>query len=46
VQYLLVGTILVLILRVPLRMLGRWLERKGRDIERNRRDGKRGEDLP
>ncbi len=31
-----IATVLALIIRVPMRRLGRWLERKGRDMEGGR----------
>jgi hypothetical protein len=32
----LIGTAIVLLLGFPLRRFGRWLQRKGRDLERKR----------
>jgi hypothetical protein len=39
VAVFLIGTAIVLLLGFPLRRLGRWLQKKGRDFERNREDG-------
>jgi len=33
---LLIGTAIVLLLGFPLRKLGRWIQRKGREIEKGR----------
>jgi len=35
----LIGTAIVILLGFPLRMFGRWLQRKGRDLERKRDEG-------
>ncbi len=40
-QAVVIGTVIVLLLGFPLRKFGRWLQRKGRDVERNREDGVR-----
>lgn len=37
----LIGTAIVVLLGFPLRRFGRWLQRKGRDVERNREDAGR-----
>jgi hypothetical protein len=37
----LIGTAIVVLLGFPLRKLGRWLQRRGRDVERNRKDAGR-----
>jgi hypothetical protein len=37
----LIGTAIVVLLGFPLRKLGRWLQRRGRDVERNRDDAGR-----
>jgi hypothetical protein len=37
----LIGTAIVVLLGFPLRRFGRWLQRKGRDAERNREDAGR-----
>jgi hypothetical protein len=34
----LIGVAVILILVIPVRAFGRWAQRKGRDIERGRRD--------
>jgi hypothetical protein len=34
----LIGTAIVVLLGFPLRRFGRWVQRRGRDLERNRRD--------
>jgi hypothetical protein len=34
----LLATATALVVAWPLRLLGRWLQRKGRDVERNRKD--------
>jgi hypothetical protein len=34
----LIGTAIVVLLGFPLRRFGRWLQRRGRDVERNRED--------
>jgi hypothetical protein len=38
----LIGTAIVVLLGFPLRMFGRWLQRKGRSLERHRDDDRRG----
>jgi hypothetical protein len=40
-QYVAIGTGIVLLVMVPMRMLGRWLQRKGRAMERGRNDASR-----
>jgi hypothetical protein len=35
----LIGTAIVVLLGFPLRKFGRWLQKKGRDVERKREDG-------
>ena len=40
-QYVAIVTGLVLIVMVPLRLLGRWLQRKGRAVEKGRNDASR-----
>jgi hypothetical protein len=37
----LIGTAIVLLAAFPLRRFGRWLQRKGRELERRRDDGSR-----
>jgi hypothetical protein len=37
----LLATATALVVAWPLRLLGRWLQRKGRDLERNRKDASR-----
>jgi hypothetical protein len=36
----LIGTAIVVLLGFPLRKLGRWVQKKGRDLERKREDGR------
>jgi hypothetical protein len=35
----LIGTAIVLLIGFPLRRFGRWLQRKGRELERHRDEG-------
>jgi len=36
-----IATVIVVLLGFPVRMLGRWLQRKARKLERNREDAAR-----
>ena len=40
-QYVVIVTGLVLLMMVPLRLFGRWLQRKGRAVERGGKDASR-----
>jgi hypothetical protein len=37
-EWLLIGGAIAIVIGIPLRVLGRWLQRKGRNLERNPED--------